>query len=70
MKLMKRFILFLLLFFFILGLEGKSIIEVYDLMGRLLSSQTNYNPKQQITLLQPVIIRVTDTQQTKSFKVL
>ena len=70
MKLMKRFILFLLLFFFILGLEGKSVIEVYDLMGRLLSSQTNYNPKQEITLLQPVIIRVTDTQQTKSFKVL
>ena len=54
----------------ILGLEGKSVIEVYDLMGRLLSSQTNYNPKQEITLLQPVIIRVTDTQQTKSFKVL
>ena len=52
----------------ILGLEGKSVIEVYDLMGRLLSSQTNYNPKQEITLLQPVIIRVTDTQQTKSFK--
>lgn len=54
----------------ILGLEGKSVIEVYDLMGRLLSSQTNYNPKQEFTLLQPVIIRVTDSQQTKSFKVL
>lgn len=52
------------------GLEGKSVIEVYDLRGRLQSSQTSYSSKQEFPLLQPAIIRITDTRQTKSFKVL
>lgn len=52
------------------GLEGKSIIEIYDLMGRFQSSQTSNSTLQEFTLLQPAIIRVTDSRQTKSFKVL
>lgn len=52
------------------GLEGKSVIEIYDLMGRFQSSQTSNSTLQEFTLLQPAIIRVTDSRQTKSFKVL
>lgn len=52
------------------GLEGKSVIEVYDLMGRLISSQTDNNTRQELDLLPPAIIRVTDSRQVKSFKVL
>ena len=52
------------------GLEGKSVIEIYDLMGRFQSSQTSNSTLQEFTLLQPAIIRVTDSKQTKSFKVL
>lgn len=54
----------------ITGLEGKSVIEIYDLMGRLQRSQTSHSTLQEFTLLQPAIIRVTDSRQTKSFKVL
>ena len=39
------------------GLEGKSIIEIYDLMGRFQSSQTSNSPLQEFTLLQPAIIK-------------
>lgn len=52
------------------GLNGKSVIEVYDLMGRLLSSQTSNNTQQELDLTQPAIIRVMDSRQVKSFKVL
>lgn len=52
------------------GLEGKSVIEIYDLMGRFQSSQTSNSTLQEFTLLQPAIIRVTDSRQTKSFKIL
>lgn len=52
------------------GLEGKSVIEVYDLMGRLVSSRTDNNNRQELDLLPPAIVRVTDSRQVKSFKVL
>lgn len=52
------------------GLEGKSTVEVYDLTGRLLESQVGYDSRQELSLLQPAIVRITDSRQTKSFKVL
>lgn len=52
------------------GLNGKSVIEVYDLMGRLLSSQTSNSTQQELDLTQPAIIRVMDSREVKSFKVL
>lgn len=52
------------------GLEGKSVIEFYDLTGRLLFSETQQSTQQEFEFLQPTIIRITDSRQTKSFKVL
>lgn len=52
------------------GLRGKSVIEVYDLMGRLTDSQTSNTSILELDLSQPAIIRVRDSRQVKSFKVL